>query len=269
MKSKIKKFLKDTVRQTLKTLNYGGNQRQCYVCKRRLRFFTKFQGGSRAIPELQRRLEIIGSDVDNFGCVYCDSHDRERHLFMYFDQAGLWERARGSRILHFAPERNLALRFAAGAPSLYVRADLFPQSEDIKSIDATNIPYPEGSFDILIANHILEHIPNYRAALREFHRVLRPGAIAILQTPYSRLLEKTFEDKNINTDALRLFFHGQSDHVRTFSESDLFQSLQESGFELRMVKHDDCFDDAATLRYGVNPREDLIRVAKPAAEGSE
>src|SRR5919205_2378921 len=37
------------------------------------------------------------------------------------------------------------------------------------------IPYPDGHFDRVIAVHVLEHLPNLPAALKEIHRVLRPG----------------------------------------------------------------------------------------------
>jgi SAM-dependent methyltransferase len=263
-KARIKQLLRSMQRAITRT----GSQRECYVCRRRFRHFAKFQGGSRNIPELQRRLAVIGSDVDNFGCLFCDSHDRERHLFMYFDKTGVWDRVPGGQVLHFAPEKNLSARLAASAPLRYVRADLFPAAAGVERIDATAIPYPEGTFDLLLANHILEHIPDYRAALAEFHRVLKPGGVAILQTPYSSLLKENFEDENIDTDELRLFFHGQADHARTFGAHGLIRSLQEAGFELRIVHHRDLFDEEAAHRYGVNPSEDLICVVKPLGDAN-
>lgn len=84
MKRSVSLFLKTKAKALVKRLNGFGNSRQCYVCKRRFFRFTKFAGGSKAIPDFNRRLELVGSDVDNFGCLYCNSHDRERHLFMLF-----------------------------------------------------------------------------------------------------------------------------------------------------------------------------------------
>ncbi|MBM2619863.1 methyltransferase domain-containing protein [Actinoplanes sp. LDG1-06] len=41
--------------------------------------------------------------------------------------------------------------------------------------DAASLPFPDASFDLLIANHMLYHLDDPEAALREFARVLRPG----------------------------------------------------------------------------------------------
>lgn len=148
-------------------------------------------------------------------------------------------------------------------PFQYIRADLYSEEDGVEKIDATNIPFESNCFDFLIANHILEHIPDHRVALQEFHRVLVPGGIGILQTPYSRLLKGTFEDDNINTDELRLFFHGQKDHVRTFSECDLVMNIRDAGFEVDIIRHDGYFDSTEAYLYGVNRLENLIHVRKP------
>ena len=263
MTPQTKKLIRSTARRVGRVFNGFGRARQCYVCQRRFQFFTRFGGGSRNLPEFNLKLQIIGSDVDNFGCLYCDSHDRERHLFMYFDKLGIWERLSGSSVLHFAPELNLSKRLAQSRLKDYVKADLFPSHEGIQKIDATKIPFADQSFDLLIANHLLEHIPDYAAALREFFRVLKPGGTAILQTPFSTLLKENFEDEHIVSDELRTYFHGQSDHVRTFGEHRLMRSFEEAGFQLQIARHADLFDADATYRYGVNAKEDLIRVAKP------
>jgi hypothetical protein len=83
-----------------------------------------------------------------------------------------------------------------------------------------------------------------------------------LQTPFSKLLKMNFEDENINTDELRLFFHGQEDHVRTFGEYQFLKSIEEVGFKLQIKKHDDYFNAQDTFYYGVPPKEDLIMVSK-------
>lgn len=263
MTPQTKKLLRSTAGIIGRSFNKLGNKRKCYVCSRRFSYFTKFAGGSRNISEFNQRLNIVGSDVDNFGCMYCESHDRERHLFMFFDRTGLWDKARGASVLHFAPEKNLSKRLEDNHPVNYVKADLFPNEEGIRKIDATRVPFEDHTFDMIIANHILEHIPDHFAALREFYRVLKPGGVGIFQTPYSTLLKENFEDENINTDDLRLFFHGQRDHVRTFGEYRFMRSLEETGFHLQIAKHAEFFDSQMTYLYGVNSKEDLIQVIKP------
>lgn len=45
----------------------------------------------------------------------------------------------------------------------------------IQQASATHLPFPDQSFDSVIANHMLYHIDEPHSALSEFHRVLRPG----------------------------------------------------------------------------------------------
>jgi ubiquinone/menaquinone biosynthesis C-methylase UbiE len=44
-----------------------------------------------------------------------------------------------------------------------------------KEIDAQSIPFEDGSFDAVIANHMLYHVPDRPKALGEIHRVLKSG----------------------------------------------------------------------------------------------
>jgi 2-polyprenyl-3-methyl-5-hydroxy-6-metoxy-1,4-benzoquinol methylase len=182
---------------------------------------------------------------------------------MYFDATGFWEKIPNSRILHFAPEDNLVTAIKKYNPTEHILADFYPVNDTIRKIDITSIPFDSSTFDIVICNHVLEHIVDYKKALTELYRVLKPGGIAILQTPYSTVLAENFEDENINTEALRLSFYAQEDHVRIFGEKQFLNELVKTGFELHTVKHSDYFRSAETTRYGVNEKEDLIRVIKP------
>ena len=259
----IKRILDKILNKIRRITNGFGSKRKCYICGRTFNYFTKFRGGTKQRIELRNRLDGVGSDVDNFGCMYCGCHDRERHLFMFFDKLMLWDQMKHRNILHFAPEKHLQIRINEQEPHEYVKGDLYPTNSDIRKIDATAIPFGDDTFDLLIANHILEHIPDYSKALSEFFRVMKPGGIAILQTPYSRLLRNNFEDEGINTDELRLFFHGQEDHVRTFGERHFMKSLENAGFSLQVKRHEDYFDASTTYYYGVPSKEDLILVVKP------
>jgi SAM-dependent methyltransferase len=181
---------------------------------------------------------------------------------MYFDKLNLWARVTGSSVIHFAPEDKLAQRIMSQKPALYVKADLFPNSPGVERIDITAIPRPGESFDLLICNHVLEHVHDDRRALSEIFRVLKPGGNAILQTPFSFFLSNTFCDPSINTDALRNRYYAQEDHVRLYGR-DLFTRIEGSGLSLRLRTHAQCLSDFDASIYGVNAREDLILAVKP------
>jgi SAM-dependent methyltransferase len=260
MKTGIQK-IKGGVRRFLNGLGRG---KQCYVCGRTFDHFTRYRNGRGTGSEFIERLDVVGSDIRNFGCMYCGSHDRERHLFMFFDRLEIWNRMKNADILHFAPEANLRKKIGGLPPSTYILADLYPKTADVERIDATDVHFPDNSFDFVIANHVLEHIRDYSRALAGFFRILRPGGAAILQTPYSRLLRNNFEDENINTEALRMFFFREPDHVRIFGEARFLEGIEAAGFRLEIKRHADLFDGRTASRFGVNPREDLIQAVKPA-----
>lgn len=48
--------------------------------------------------------------------------------------------------------------------------------------DIQNLPYADGTFDIVMANHVLFHVPDMEQAMRECRRVLKPGAIFMATT---------------------------------------------------------------------------------------
>src|ERR1051325_2842611 len=180
-KNPVSHFTERVIRKIKKKINQAGKQRQCYICKNTFTYFSKFRGGWAAAPDLFRELNLIGSDLDNYGCYFCGAKDRERHLFMFFDQLNYWPKMKGASIIHFAPEVKLGNKIMEQAPLKYVKADLYPKNHTIEKIDATAIPYADATFDFVIFNHILEHIPDYQKALKELFRVLKPNGIAILQ----------------------------------------------------------------------------------------
>ena len=184
---------------------------------------------------------------------------------MYFDQLNLWEQFEKSTILHFAPEGPLSRKIKAIQPEKYVQADLFvsnlPYDKEVISLDVTDIKQPDKSFDFVICNHVLEHVDDEMAAMREIYRVLKKQGRAILQTPFSSVLRYTFQDPHIDTGELRDFFYWQDDHVRLFG-MDFFDKLQEAGFSLQIKKNSDYFTNEVCSYHGVNPKEDLILVQK-------
>jgi 2-polyprenyl-3-methyl-5-hydroxy-6-metoxy-1,4-benzoquinol methylase len=49
--------------------------------------------------------------------------------------------------------------------------------------DASALPFQTAEFDALFAGEVIEHVADVEATLREWHRVLKPGGIAIITTP--------------------------------------------------------------------------------------
>ncbi|RAP59387.1 class I SAM-dependent methyltransferase [Oleiagrimonas sp. MCCC 1A03011] len=237
--------------------------RYCCVCGQTSGGFLPYRGGSRSMPNAMRALKTVGSDLDEFECPCCGAHDRERHLLLYLRASGVWDEFRSADILHFAPEKRLAKLVGSQQPRLYVKADLHPGGDDIHCMDLHSIAVKAESFDIVIANHVLEHVDDDRLAMREISRVLRPGGCAIVQTPYSRVLQHTFSDPGIKFTDARREIYGQEDHVRLFGR-DIFTRLVAAGaLENRVKTHQDLLADVDSHRYGVNPDEPFFLFRKP------
>ena len=72
-------------------------------------------------------------------------------------------------------------------------------SKGIRHEDVTALSFAECSFDYVLSFDVLEHVPDYRAALAEFFRVLRPGGCALLSVPFGLLYERNLVRARIET----------------------------------------------------------------------
>lgn len=202
-------------------------------------------------------MQAVGSDLQHYQCPACGCNDRDRHLWLYFQALGVPAQLAGARVLHLAPERRLEPLIEACRPAQYVRGDLHPTRPDIRRVDAESMPFQDAAFDLLIANHLLEHVADPRRALAEFARCLRPGGLLVAQTPYSPLLRATFELKVPPGPDFATMFYGQRDHVRLFAE-DIVGLFQAAGFEGELLPHEVLLPEVSAAGAGVNPREPLF-----------
>lgn len=62
------------------------------------------------------------------------------------------------------------------------RAAAHPASGQVLNFDAQHLPFPKHTFDVVLANHVLFHVPNVHNALREIHRVLKPNGVLLAAT---------------------------------------------------------------------------------------
>ncbi len=261
----LRKFRKKirTFNLKVKQIAFGqtASNFECVICKRPVAGWRPYRSEGGPSPFI-RRLATVGSNAERFACEGCHSNDRERHLMLFFNKLDLWKGLEGKAILHFAPERHIADAIMTAQPANYVRGDLFPANESIQKINIEAIPYPDAAFDLVICNHILEHVSNVEAALAEVRRVLKVGGRFICQTPYSSKLSRTFEEPALQDTDDRLFFYGQNDHVRLFG-TDIEARLHAAGFAGRLVPHDEILPQIDPVRWGVNEREpffDFVRI---------
>jgi SAM-dependent methyltransferase len=161
----------------------------------------------------------------NRHCWHCGSTERDRLLWIFLDRHPGLLRS-GMSILHVAPEWPLRPRLERVA-GRYIAGDLDKEFGEHR-IDVTDLAFADGSFDAVVCNHVLEHVPDDQAAMRELRRVLAPDGWAILLVPDVHE-EETVEDLSLADPAERLRLYGQADHVRRYGR-DYLQRLTAAGF---------------------------------------
>jgi SAM-dependent methyltransferase len=142
-----------------------------------------------------------------------------------------------------------------------VLGDLNPSDDAVQVVDMEDIPFPAATFDMVIANHMLEHIEHLDRALGEVHRVLKPGGRFVCQTPYASRLSRTIDEPQLQSEEDRIYFFGQRDHVRLFG-LDIETILINAGFAGRLVPHSEILWDIDAEAAGVNELEpffDFVR----------
>jgi len=172
-------------------------------------------------PICNRKSYFIGGRPKML-CTYCESKERHRLLWLFFNKIALFQSPLDRKILHIAAESCFVPRFRRFFGKNYITADIASPDADVQ-MDITDIKYPEGSFNTIICSHVLEHVSDDRKALKEFYRTLKQGGKAIILVPISDA-ESTFEDSSITTLEGRRNAFLQSDHVRKYGK-DFFKRL--------------------------------------------
>ena len=185
-------------------------------------------------------------------CPVCGSLPRHRIIVSWLS-SNLTEGSSGElsiekTILHFAQERSLKIWLDKNHKE-YITADLFNPA-DLK-IDIEDTKLPDGSYDMIICNHVLEHVLDYKKALKELYRILSPNGRIIISFPVDTTLDTVYEDDSVTDKAGRIRHFGQADHLRVFG-TDSTQMLRNVGFEVTEI-NGDIYD--STIKPVVGPAD--------------
>jgi len=190
------------------------------------------------------------------------SLERHRLLWLYLKNETDFFKTH-HKVLHFAPEQAFYKRFRNLKNLEYTTTDLFSPLADVKA-DICYLPFEDNTYDVILCNHVLEHIPDDTKAMQELYRVLKPGGMAILQIPQDLSREYTFEDDSITDPEERATIFGQYDHVRVYGR-DYFDKLRAIGFEVNEVNYTSKLDNELVDSYRLAPGEILPVCYKPTS----
>ena len=198
-------------------------------------------------------------------CPKCGSLERHRSMAIH-----IWPLLpvlHGKRVLHFAPEGCLKT-ILASIPCEYTGINFNPKTN---SGDIRNMPYADDTFDLILANQILEHVDDDNRAISELHRVLKKEGTALLTVPlihqyHQRVMRRTdgsFMDHIFDLPQMQTYafsenptpnecfkWHGQRDHLRIYGMADLKDKLMHAGFMVS-ISSPACFPLDFTQRLGV------------------
>jgi len=267
LNSRLKKIAKasipgawqDTVKTNARKIRHFGIQHYCNICKSGIRAWKPL---GLDLPVIREK-KIIGAGRRNTLCPVCFSSDRTRLLYWFLSEK-IKVFGHPLYLLHVAPELPLRKIFEQDKVLDYLTADLMQEDVMVK-MDLTDIQYPDATFDAILCNHVLEHIPDDRRAMKELYRVLKPGSWAILQVPISAVLDQTFEDPAVVKPKDRENVFGQLDHVRIYG-ADYTHRLKSAGFRVDIY---DWTEDPDIRKYknhdklGLNPDEKIFLCKRP------
>lgn len=196
------------------SLYYKGNKYTCPVCEKSFREFMPY--GYHSVRE-------------NVLCPNCLSLERHRILWLFLkNKTDFFTKTH--KVMHVAPEQCFFERFRKMKNLVYTTVDLESPIADVKA-DVQSLPFDNDFFDVVICNHVLEHVNDLSRALSELLRVLKPNGFAILQVPFDLKHNTTYEDPSIVDRKEREKHFLQYDHLRLFGQ-DYPEVVQQAGFKI-------------------------------------
>ena len=186
------------------------------------------------------------------------SLERHRLLWLYLDRETNFLSS-NLKVLHVAPEQVFYKKFKKLKNWEYFTFDLNSPIADIKG-DLISTNFKDEYFDLIICNHVLEHIEDDKSALDEMYRILKYNGISILQVPINVKRENTFEDLSIKSKIQREKYFGQYDHVREYG-LDFKDRVEQAGFKVEMINYSEKISEDLVIKYGLM-KDDLIPIGK-------
>ncbi len=165
-------------------------------------------------------------------CINCGTLERHRLTWLFIIRKVGLDSIKKKSMLHVAAEQVLEHNFRKIVGKKYLTADYLLKA-DVK-MDITDIKFKDNSFDIIMCNHVLEHVSDDVKAMKEMYRVMKPAGWAIFLVPIADK-EITYENSKVKTDEGRLKHFGQIDHVRKYG-TDYVGRLESAGWKVRVYK---------------------------------
>jgi SAM-dependent methyltransferase len=254
------------LKTAIRKIRYSGSNYYCPVCNYNA---AKFIDGGVKSAVFEKYDVVGGGFRKNLICPSCLSSDRERLMYLFVEKT-LKEIKQANNnakvsIMHLAPEHQISAWLLKQPGVEYTAGDKFTKGYEYPDytidLDILKMPFEDNKFDLLICNHVLEHIPDDMAAMKEIQRVLKKGGIAVLQVPLAYGLETTAENPAVVSEAEREEKYGQYDHVRLYG-LDYSKRLEKTGFKVVITSPNEFINANNMNKYSVNAKENVYSAIK-------
>jgi SAM-dependent methyltransferase len=209
------------------------------------------------------RCPICGHRFDRFKddwnrpnalCWRCGSAERHRMQWLVLNgPRGLLDGPRS--LLHFAPEWALQHKLKRLGHLRYVTGDLNPEGVDLR-LDITALDLPDASFDAVLCSHVLEHVDDDGAAMRELARITARDGWCLVMVPLDLGRDTTYEDPAITAPAERERAFLQYDHVRLYAP-DIGDRLTQAGFDVERIQPERELGAETVRRCRINESDEI------------
>ncbi len=222
----------------------SGFKRKCIICGDKVNAFYPYG----VKDDFFSQHSVIGGGYrPNSVCLHCCCIDRTR--WQYYTIKNHTDILTGKcDVLHIAPERGILEKIRQNPECNLYTGDIRPGVAD-HVVDLTNMAeINDNSFDYVIVNHVMEHIPKEKDAFFEISRVLRSDGRLVLSFPIC-MDQDTYEDDSIDTDDKRLAYYGQKDHYRLYGR-DFKERIEGFGFKVEVYTPDKELSEDDIDKYG-------------------
>lgn len=192
---------------------------------------------------------------ENARCTKCGALERGRLAWLILKRLDVLKP--GVRFLNFAPEPFMLFYGSQVIGDGYVACDYDPAlyekwGKPVRRVDICNdiAGMKPGEYDVLMHNHVLEHLPcDVCPALLNLNRLLAPGGVHLFSTPIMPNAWSVADlDPSLTPEQRRARF-GQEDHVRLFGDQDFMDLLEQANMtggliDLRPIISEDELKDA-------------------------